>query len=78
MIEIESRSVAGCPHVDAAGLLLEACVEELQVKAHIEEKVGAYSSLRSALTAWTSWDRHTLPTLHAASTLQPVNGFWPP
>jgi hypothetical protein len=44
MIEIELLSVDGCPHVDAARMLVEACVEELQVRAHIEEKVGAYSS----------------------------------
>lgn len=44
MIEIELLSVAGCPHVGAARVLLEACVEELHVKAHIEDKVGAYPS----------------------------------
>jgi hypothetical protein len=44
MIEIELLSVAGCPHVDATRLLLAACVEEMQVEAHIEEKVGAYPS----------------------------------
>ena len=44
MIEIELLSVDGCPHVDAARLLLDAWVEELHVRAHIEEKVGAYPS----------------------------------
>ena len=44
MIEIELLSVDGCPHVDAARRLLKACVDELQVRAHIEEKVGAYPS----------------------------------
>ena len=44
MVEVELLSVPGCPHVDAARRLLEACVDELQVPAHIEEKVGAYPS----------------------------------
>ena len=44
MIEIELLSVEGRPHVDAARRLLKACVEELQVRANIEEKVGAYPS----------------------------------
>jgi hypothetical protein len=44
MIEIELLSVDGCPHVDAARVLLAACVDELQVRAHIEEKVRAYPS----------------------------------
>lgn len=44
LVEIELLSVAGCPHVDAARQLLKACVEELQVRAHIEEKEGAFPS----------------------------------
>ena len=44
MVEVELLSVAGCPHVDAARQLLNACVEELQITAHVEEKVGAYPS----------------------------------
>src|SRR5437899_2190013 len=44
VVEVELLSVAGCPHVDAARQLLNACVEELQIRAHIEEKVGAYPS----------------------------------
>jgi hypothetical protein len=44
MVEIELLSVDGCPHVDAARQLLRACVEQLQVSARIEEKVGAYPS----------------------------------
>jgi hypothetical protein len=44
MVEIELLSVDGCPHVDDARQLLKACVEQLQVRARIEEKVGAYPS----------------------------------
>ena len=44
MVEIELLSVDGCPHVDAARQLLRACVEQLQVNARIDEKVGAYPS----------------------------------
>jgi hypothetical protein len=44
MIEVELLSVDGCPHVDAARQLLKACVEQLQVRARIVEKVGAYPS----------------------------------
>ena len=36
MVEIELLSVDGCPHVDAARLLLKACVEQLHVRARIE------------------------------------------
>ena len=44
MIEVELLSVPGCPHVDAARRLLEGCIEELHVRAHIDEKVGDYPS----------------------------------
>ena len=44
MVEIELLSVAGCPHVGAARELIRVCVEELQVTAHINEKVGAFPS----------------------------------
>lgn len=44
MIEIELLSVDGCAHLDAARQLLHGCIDELQVIAHIEEKVGAYPS----------------------------------
>jgi hypothetical protein len=44
MVEVELLSVAGCAHVDAARQLLTDCIDELQVMAHIEEKVGAYPS----------------------------------
>jgi hypothetical protein len=44
MVEIELLFVAGCPHVGAARELIRACVEELQLTAHINEKVGAYPS----------------------------------
>ena len=44
MIEVELLSVPGCPHVDAARRLLEGCIEELRVKAHIDERVGDYPS----------------------------------
>jgi hypothetical protein len=44
MLEIELLSVDGCPHVDAARRLLEACLEELHVAARAEERVGAYPS----------------------------------
>jgi hypothetical protein len=44
MLKIELLSVAGCPHVDAARKLLNDCVEELHVRAQIEEKVGDYPS----------------------------------
>ena len=44
MIEIELLSVPECPHVDAARELLKACIEELHVRAQINERVGDYPS----------------------------------
>jgi glutaredoxin len=44
MVEVELLSVPGCPHVEAARRLLEGCIEELHVRAHIDEKVGDYPS----------------------------------
>jgi len=44
MLEVELLSVPGCPHVDAARRLLHACIEELHLKVHIDETVGAYPS----------------------------------
>lgn len=44
MVEVELLSVAGCAHLDAARQLPYDCIDESQVMAHIEEKVGAYPS----------------------------------
>ena len=44
MVEVELRSVAGCPHADAARALLRECLTELQLEAAVEDKVGAYPS----------------------------------
>jgi hypothetical protein len=44
MVEVELLSVDGCAHLDAARKLLQDCIDELHVMAHIEEKVGAYQS----------------------------------
>jgi hypothetical protein len=66
MVEVELLSVPGCPHVEAAHRLLEGCIEELKVRAHVDEKVGAYPS-PTIETERTSWDRHCIPRLLAAS-----------
>jgi glutaredoxin len=44
MVEVELLSVDGCPHVESARRLLESCIEELHVRAHIHAKVGPYAS----------------------------------
>jgi len=44
MVEVELLFVPGRPHVDAARRLVEGCIEELRVRAHIDEKVGDYPS----------------------------------
>lgn len=44
MLEVELLSVPGCPHVSDARRLLESCIEEMQIRAHIEERLGAYPS----------------------------------
>jgi hypothetical protein len=44
MMEVELLYVAGCPHVDAARQMLNACINELGLAVHIEERMGEYPS----------------------------------
>jgi hypothetical protein len=43
-MKVELRYVPGCPHTDAARMLLAECLTELHLDAVVEEKEGAYPS----------------------------------
>ena len=43
-MKIELLTVPECPHVDAARRLLRSCLDELELEALVEEKVGAFPS----------------------------------
>src|SRR5215471_2144113 len=43
-IQIELRYVAGCPNVDAARALLQACLDELELAADVTEAEGDFPS----------------------------------
>lgn len=44
MVEVELLYLPGCANANAARHLLNACIKELGLPAHIEEKVGSYPS----------------------------------
>ncbi len=43
-MKIELLHVPGCPHVANARRLLQECLAELKITAHVEEHQGAYPS----------------------------------
>jgi hypothetical protein len=43
-VKVELLHIPGCPHVEEARSLLQECLAELGLAAHVEEREGPYPS----------------------------------